>query len=155
MSTVSPSPTFPMLNELRCDAQGLKPKGNSRPAYDLLFNAVEQYFVNGCADYNPKVRCTSLPPIYFQHPGMFPSHPQMPFPQFVLGHSMTIVGFERKVDGSKNILVFDPMFHDSSHVTQLIGLRSFILKQPAEDVLRAYRRGAKYLKKYSEFELLK
>ncbi|KAH8768012.1 peptidase family C78-domain-containing protein [Hyaloscypha finlandica] len=124
---------------IACDAQGLKPKGNSRPAYDLLFNAVEQYFVNGCADYNPKVRCTSLPPIYFQHPG----------------HSMTIVGFERKVDGSKNILVFDPMFHDSSHVTQLIGLRPFILKQPAEDVLRAYRRGAKYLKKYSEFELLK
>jgi hypothetical protein len=67
---------------------------------------------------------------------------------------MTIVGFERKVDGSKNILVFDPMFHDSSHVTQLIDLRNFILKQP-EDVLRAYRRGAKYLKKYSEFELLK
>jgi zinc finger-containing ubiquitin peptidase 1 len=67
---------------------------------------------------------------------------------------MTIIGFERKVDGSKNILVFDPMFHDSSNVTQLIDLRKFIFKQP-EDVLRAYRRGVKYLKKYGEFELLK
>jgi len=67
---------------------------------------------------------------------------------------MTIVGFERKVDGSKNIVVFDPMFHDSSNVTQLIGMNKFIIKQP-EDALRAYRRGVKYLKRYSEFELLK
>ncbi|PMD43403.1 DUF1671-domain-containing protein [Hyaloscypha variabilis F] len=123
---------------IACDAQGLKPKENSRPAYELLFNAVEQYFVNGCKDYNPKVRCTALPPIYFQHPG----------------HSMTIVGFERKVDGSKDIIVFDPMFHDSSNVTQLIDIHRFIVKQP-EDALRAYRRGVKYLKRYNEFELLK
>jgi hypothetical protein len=143
-----------VLNKFRCDAQGLKPKGNSRPAYDLLFNTVEQYFVNGCQDYNPKVRCTSLPPIYFQHPGMFPAYSQIALPELVVGHSMTIVGFERKVDGSKNIMVFDPTSPDSSNVTQLIDLKKFTLKQP-EDVLRAYRRGVKYLKKYNEFELLK
>lgn len=67
---------------------------------------------------------------------------------------MTIVGFERKVDGSKNIIVFDPMFHDSSNITQLIDRKKFTIKQP-EDVLRAYRRGVKYLRKYNEFELLK
>jgi zinc finger-containing ubiquitin peptidase 1 len=66
---------------------------------------------------------------------------------------MTIVGFERKEDGSKNIIVFDPMFHDATNVTKLIDIR-FMHKQP-EDVLRAYRRGVKYLKKYNEFELLK
>jgi zinc finger-containing ubiquitin peptidase 1 len=67
---------------------------------------------------------------------------------------MTIIGFERKVDGSKNIIVFDPMFHDSSSITQLIDRKRFTVKQPA-DALRAYRRGVKYLKKYNEFELLK
>ena len=66
---------------------------------------------------------------------------------------MTIVGFERKADGAKNIIVFDPMFHDASNVTQLIDIK-FTHKQP-EDDLRAYRRGVKYLKKYNEFELLK
>lgn len=66
---------------------------------------------------------------------------------------MTIVGFERKKDGSKNLIVFDPMFHDAQNVTKLIGL-SFRHKNPA-DQLRAYRRGVKYLRKYNEFELLK
>jgi zinc finger-containing ubiquitin peptidase 1 len=66
---------------------------------------------------------------------------------------MTIVGFERKVDGTKDLLVFDPMFHDATNVTKLIDIK-FRHKQP-EDVLRAYRRGVKYLKKYNEFELLK
>ena len=66
---------------------------------------------------------------------------------------MTIVGFEKKRDGSKNLIVFDPMFHDNSTVTKLIG-KNFIHKHP-DEVLRAYRRGLKYLKKYDEFELLK
>jgi len=66
---------------------------------------------------------------------------------------MTIVGFERKTDGSKNLIVFDPMFHDASGVTKLIG-REFRSKAP-HDLLRAYRRGVKYLKRYNEFELLK
>jgi zinc finger-containing ubiquitin peptidase 1 len=66
---------------------------------------------------------------------------------------MTIVGIEQKVDGSKTLLVFDPMFHDASNVMRLVG-QTFTHRAP-EDVLRAYRRGAKYLTKYNEFELLK
>jgi hypothetical protein len=66
---------------------------------------------------------------------------------------MTIVGFERKVDGSKNLIVFDPNSHDATNVTKLIDIK-FMHKQP-KDVLGAYRRGVKYLKKYNEFELLK
>lgn len=66
---------------------------------------------------------------------------------------MTIVGIEKKKDGSVNLLVFDPMFHDAASITKLIGKR-FKHKSPA-DLLRAYRRGAKYLKKYKEFETLK
>jgi hypothetical protein len=67
---------------------------------------------------------------------------------------MTIVGFERKHGGSRNILVFDPMFHDSEKVTRLIGERLNRLRDP-DDLLRAYRRGTKYLRKYNQFELLK
>ena len=66
---------------------------------------------------------------------------------------MTIVGFEKKTDGTRNLIVFDPMFHDASNIIKLIG-RTFVLKDP-EDLLKAYRRGNKYLKKYNEFELLK
>ena len=66
---------------------------------------------------------------------------------------MTIVGMERRVDGSKTLIVFDPMFHDASSVTKLVG-QAFSHKEP-EGVLKAYRRGLRYLTKYNEFELLK
>ncbi|KAE8444400.1 hypothetical protein EG329_000600 [Mollisiaceae sp. DMI_Dod_QoI] len=98
---------------IACDAQGLKPKRGSRPAYELLFTAVENYFINGCTDYDSKVRCTNLPPVYFQHPG----------------HSMTIIGFEKQKDGSRNLIVFDPMFHDAENVVKLVGT-SFTHKYP-------------------------
>lgn len=121
-----------------CDAQSLKPRYDSGDrAYELLYEAVQAYFMDGCRDFNPKVRCTDLPPIYFQHPG----------------HSMTIVGFERKANGSRNLICFDPMFHDNQSVTNLIGER-FRHYDP-EDLLRAYRRGTKYLRRYNEFEILK
>jgi zinc finger-containing ubiquitin peptidase 1 len=66
---------------------------------------------------------------------------------------MTIIGFEKKKDGTANILVFDPMFHDSSDVVQLIG-ENFPLKSPAV-LLKAYQRPMRHLRKYSEFEVLK
>lgn len=66
---------------------------------------------------------------------------------------MTIVGFEKRLDGSRNVIVFDPMFHDASKITDLIG-QKFTHKSPA-DLLRAYRRATHYLKRYNEFEILK
>jgi len=48
-----------------------KDQKNAEPAHMLLFKAVEAYFANGCTDFDPKVRCTSLPPLYFQHPGKY------------------------------------------------------------------------------------
>jgi zinc finger-containing ubiquitin peptidase 1 len=66
---------------------------------------------------------------------------------------MTIIGFEKKKDGTANILVFDPMFHDSSDVVQLIG-ENFSHKSPAV-LLKAYQRPMRYLRKYNEFEVLK
>jgi zinc finger-containing ubiquitin peptidase 1 len=67
---------------------------------------------------------------------------------------MTIVGIEQKKDGAKNLIVFDPMFHDAANVLRLVGNDKFKMKSP-EDMLRAYRRGARYLRKYSEFEILR
>jgi hypothetical protein len=66
---------------------------------------------------------------------------------------MTIVGFEKQKDGARNLIVFDPMFHGSPHVTKFIG-NTFNTKLPGL-LLRAYRRGVKYLKRYNEFEILK
>jgi hypothetical protein len=66
---------------------------------------------------------------------------------------MTIVGIEKHEDGSKNVIVFDPMFRDAEKVLNLVG-KKFKFKHPA-DLLKAYRRGPRYLKRYSEFEILK
>lgn len=65
---------------------------------------------------------------------------------------MTIVGFEKRSDGSNNIIVFDPMFHDAPNITKLVG-QNAKHKAPA-DLLRAYRRATHYLKRYNEFEIL-
>jgi hypothetical protein len=37
---------------------------------------------------------------------------------------------------------------------RLVGNENFKIKSP-EDMLRAYRRGVKYLRKYNEFEILR
>ncbi|KAL3425624.1 peptidase family C78 [Phlyctema vagabunda] len=123
---------------IACDAQAFRTsKTNGLPADVALLRAVETYFSTGRRGRFETVNCTDLPPLYYQQPG----------------HSMTIIGFEQKRDGSKNLLVFDPMFHDASSVTKHID-RTFTHKSPA-DLLKAYRRGTKYLKKYKEFETLR
>lgn len=67
---------------------------------------------------------------------------------------MTIVGFERKINGSKQLIVFDPMFHDSESVVKLRG-RRHSRTSSVNNLLKQYRRGSNYLKKYHEFEILK
>ncbi|OBT65994.1 hypothetical protein VE03_03195 [Pseudogymnoascus sp. 23342-1-I1] len=123
--------------DIDCDAQAFKTDGKLG-AEEILMKNVEEYFRAGCLDSTSKIRRTQLPSIYFQHPG----------------HSMTIVGFEKKLDGSKCLLVFDPMFHDAPDVVKLIGKETFSVKNPAE-YLRAYRRNMKYLRRYRAFEVLR
>jgi zinc finger-containing ubiquitin peptidase 1 len=67
---------------------------------------------------------------------------------------MTIVGLEKRADGSMELLVFDPMFHAPASVTRLIG-RSRINHDNPDSPLKLYRRGSKYLRKYHEFEILR
>ena len=66
---------------------------------------------------------------------------------------MTIVGFERRSNGSCNLLVLDPMFRISSAVRQSIGKP--IKTSTPEKLLKAYRKGDNYLGKYKSFEILR
>ncbi|KAJ5540629.1 hypothetical protein N7494_005705 [Penicillium frequentans] len=120
-----------------CDASSLSESGTLR-AYDSLYMDVATYFRSGCSlEDEKRVYKTDLPPIYFQHQG----------------HSMTIIGFEIRDNGSANLLVFDPMFKTSPAMHRLIGT-SAQSNNPGR-LLKAYRRGTSYLQKYKIFELLK
>ncbi|KAK2069602.1 hypothetical protein P8C59_004164 [Phyllachora maydis] len=123
------------LLDIPCTAQGFRHEEPGR-SEALLLDGVENYFRDGASDPTARVQCTKLPPIYFQH----------------AGHSMTIIGFEKQRNGARNLLVFDPMFRDSTHITKLTN-RRFKCKYP-DTALKAYRRGNKYLQKYREFETL-
>lgn len=142
----------------RCEAEGFK---SHKPgaAEAALFASAKQYFESAPFDPTDKIRCTNLPPIYFQH----------------RGHSLTIVGLEQRSSGSLKLLVFDPMFRDPEGVLRLVGrvgrhgsaredrnnnnsnnrTRSPIIHRSPDSVLKLYRRGSNYLRKYHEFELLR
>lgn len=122
-----------------CEAQGFKNREEAGKAEALLLVSVERYFQQGVFESgnDNKVRRTKLPPIYFQH----------------AGHSMTIVGIDKDLNGAASLLVFDPMFRDSAVISERVG-RKFTYKYP-DHALKAYRRGHSYLKRYREFEVLR
>ena len=104
---------------------------------DVLRN-IEKYFQSGVTkgSQDEKICLTNLPPVYFQHPG----------------HSLTIVGFEERVSGRCNLLVFDPMYRTSPGFKRLLRDPSRTLRP--ESLLKAYRRGPDYLKRHNNFEYL-
>ncbi|RWA11147.1 hypothetical protein EKO27_g3963 [Xylaria grammica] len=136
--------------KIPCEAEGFK-SSKDGAAEAALFASVQNYFEKASFSPGDKVRCTNLPPIYFQH----------------RGHSLTIVGLEKRASGSLKLLVFDPMFHDPDGVIRLVErtshrssvkedrkIRNLIHRNP-DSALRLYRRGNNYLKKYHEFEILR
>ncbi|MCJ1260216.1 hypothetical protein MMC22_000075 [Lobaria immixta] len=122
--------------DISCEANAFGDTNDS-PVFRQLIETVEEYFLSGATDPSQKVCRTSLPPLYFQHPG----------------HSLTIVGLEKHKSGSSNFLVLDPMFRPSPAINNLIDVQ-FSTPFP-EKLLKAYRRGETYLSKYRNFELLK
>ena len=104
-----------------------------------LYKDICKYFESAVVDPTAKVHATNLPPIYFQH----------------IGHSLTIIGIERQKAGGINLLVFDPMFHDANPLSKLVGKKFKAQGRDTEKLLRPYRRGNHYLKKFREFEILK
>ncbi|KAJ4353839.1 uncharacterized protein N0V89_005569 [Didymosphaeria variabile] len=105
-------------------------------AHDALLAGVERYFAQAAISDGSNVYKTLLPPIYLQQPG----------------HSITIIGFERRRDGKCNLMVFDPMYSTSPAMHKLIGRKD--IKSPRPEVLYAYRRVAKQLRKHAAFEVL-
>ncbi|KAI1814812.1 DUF1671-domain-containing protein [Poronia punctata] len=148
--------------KIPCGAEGFRSPKEGEAEAGLLAS-VQQYFQSAPFEAKGKVHYTNLPPIYFQH----------------RGHSMTIVGIESRSKGALELLVFDPMFRAPAAITQLSS--SSRSSKPADNesrtrhhhhhhqkkvamslqhrlpgtALNMYRRGNKYLRKYTEFELLK
>ncbi|KAI0167057.1 DUF1671-domain-containing protein [Hypoxylon sp. FL1284] len=122
-----------------CDTQGFRNEKDEhrRAAENRVYDAVERYFASapGISPHD-KVRTTQLPPLYFQH----------------RGHSMTIVGIEKRAKRGRALLVFDPTYSDPSGIRRHIG-RQHVHSNPNRK-LDVYRRGSHYLGSYREFEIL-
>ena len=110
----------------------------SQPAVLALLDHIEAYFISGidASEMHGTSHTTRLSPIYFQR----------------FGHSMTIVGLERKAGGSRNLLVFDPSFETAEAVKRfLAGRRAYA---SPETLLKAYRRSDVSLSRWEEFEIV-
>ncbi|KAJ5787447.1 hypothetical protein N7457_002437 [Penicillium paradoxum] len=109
-----------------CEARSISSQSDLR-ACDALYIDIANYFRSGCSleDQEAKIH---------------------------QGHSMTIVGFEIRDNGSANLLVFDPMFKTSPAMERLIA--ASVKPSDPTRLLKAYRRGTPYLQKYKIFELL-
>jgi hypothetical protein len=105
-------------------------------AHELLLAAVERYFAQAAVSDGSRVYKTLLPPIYLQEPG----------------HSLSIIGFERRRDGTCNLLVYDPMYNTSPAMHKLLGRKNIKTARP--EVLWSYRRVPKQLKRHAAFEVL-
>lgn len=103
-----------------------------------LLDHVEAYFMSGlsCSKAVGSSRMTKLPAVYFQR----------------RGHSMTCVGLERKVDGSRNLLVFDPSWSTTEPMRRMLAGGNVRVK--SEIMLKPYRKSEESLGKWAEFELV-
>jgi len=107
---------------------------NNQYADQNLLDWVERYFTSAAIDDGRKVQCTLKPPIYFQRPG----------------HSLTVVGVERMKNGTRNLLVFDPMYQVSSAMLSLI--EKGRVRESNQKLLKLYRRPQNRLYNYADFE---
>ena len=128
-----------LSSEINCAVEVYSDRDTSKgkvQAHNQLLSAVERYFAQVGVSDNSNVHKTHLPPIYLQRPG----------------HSLTIVGFERRRDGSSNLVVLDPMYSTSPAMHRLIGRKN--IKSPRPEVVHAYRRGSSHLRNFAAFEIL-
>jgi hypothetical protein len=107
-------------------------------AHTQLLDFVEAYFISGLehADDNGTSRITQMAPIYFQRPG----------------HSMTIVGMERRSDGERVLLVFDPSFAVAETLRQLRNGK--FAKSKIDSLMAAFRQDEAKLARYKEYEIM-
>lgn len=101
---------------------------------------MEAYFTSVVSENDirtVKVHKTVLPPLYLQMPG----------------HSVTIVGLEKRRDRGRNLLVFDPMYKTATALINLIGRTD--IGSPHPMAIDSCRRGTDKLQRHKAFELLK
>jgi len=121
-----------------CTANAISNMTKSKTAYQDLLDSVEQYFSTKgeTGGQGGKVTQTMLSPIYLQRPR----------------HSLTIVGIERRRDGSRSLLVFDPAYDPPADLQTVIPTGTE--KRQSKSILKAYRRDERYLRRYRAFETL-
>jgi hypothetical protein len=107
-------------------------------AEENLLDWVQEYFEAAAVPDGKKVQCTLKPPIYFQRPG----------------HSLTIVGLEIMRDGTRNLLVFDPMYQAPRLMKQMVDAGHNRIVGPNFKLLNFYRRSQYRLQNYVDFETL-
>jgi hypothetical protein len=107
-------------------------------AHSQLLDYVEAYFISGLdhAAENGSSRMTQLPPIYFQRPG----------------HSMTIVGMEKRNDGDRVLLVFDPSFAVAEVLRQLKNGR--VRRSNIDTLMASFRQDGAHLTRWKEYEIM-
>ncbi|KAF1851065.1 DUF1671-domain-containing protein [Cucurbitaria berberidis CBS 394.84] len=128
---------FFLSSEINCAVEMFSDdKDRKKEAHELLLAAIERYFAQAAVSDGSNIYKTLLPPIYLQQPG----------------HSLTIVGFERRRDGYCNLMIFDPVYSTSPAMQKLVGRKNIQTARP--EVLHAYRRGTRQLKKHAAFEVL-
>lgn len=107
-------------------------------AVTALFDYVEAFYLSGIetAKTRGTSHTTELAPIYLQR----------------RGHSMVIIGLERKKNGSRNLMIFDSSFATSSSIKKLINGQP--IRASPEALLKTYRRPETSLMRWEEFEVL-
>ncbi|KAF2233141.1 DUF1671-domain-containing protein [Viridothelium virens] len=132
--------------EIPCRANLHRETDDGLAAYESLLASVEQYFRSATKTSTTlstlsKVEQTELPPVFLQR----------------LGHSLTIVGFERRTDGTSNLLVFDPMFDIRYFMKHYLksGIESRRLRFVGPKLmLDPFRQGSRVLRRFKAFETI-
>ena len=107
-------------------------------AHEVLLDKIEDYFWDDDEE-EVKIHRTYKPPLFLQN----------------RLHSLTVIGMEWRDDGTRNLLVFDPLFRTPDGMSRLLEKRmspSTMGSRLVYDVMRIYRRNAQYLAKYDSFE---
>lgn len=69
---------------------------------------------------------------------------------------MTIIGIEKRKDGSRSLLVFDPAYNPTKEMLKLSNLASATNGiNPSLSLIKPYRRDKNHLNKYQAFETLR
>ncbi|CEJ94558.1 hypothetical protein VHEMI10081 [[Torrubiella] hemipterigena] len=113
-----------------------------KSSYAQLVDVVQAYFSNSrqqTSIHGEKIHQTELSPIFLQRPG----------------HSLLIIGVEKRDNGHYNLLVFDPDYRYPDNITKLLAkLRISRFSKLRDHITSCYRRSDEHFAKYSEIEIL-